>query len=137
MRALLPAALRTMSGAPSCAARLHLVLTEQADLEIHGPVDDRAVGLEPAVGHAEYQLGSHDPLDVDAVDHLLHGGQNLAGKLDLAEPQRAALPGRAEPPEETTQELPTAEASRASGGKNPRAATAHRGQDSPASPDRL
>src|ERR1700731_181117 len=100
MRAPCPGFLRTMLGAPSCTARLHLILTEHPDLEIHGPVDDRAIGLQPAVGDAEHQLGSHDPLDVDAVDHLLHGGQDLAGELDLAEPERPAFPGRAEPAEE-------------------------------------
>src|ERR1700730_7948107 len=106
LRVLLPGTLRTMSGAPSCAARLHLFLTEQADLEIHGPVDDRAIGLEPAVRDAQHQLGSHDPLDVDAVDHLLHGGQNLARELDFAEPQRPSFSGRAEPSEEEAQQLP-------------------------------
>ena len=41
---------------------------EQADLEVLRPIDDRAVGLEPAIGDAEHELRAHDPLDVDAVD---------------------------------------------------------------------
>src|SRR6476661_6055693 len=70
-----------------------LGVAEQSDLEIGRLVDHRAVGREPAVGDAEHQLGAHHPLDFEAIDHVLHGRQHLAGKLELAEAQRPALAG--------------------------------------------
>src|SRR6478609_7293869 len=86
------------------AARLQgLVLLEQADLQVEGPVDHVAVGRQPAVGDAEHQLGAHHPLDFEAIDHVLHGRQHLAGKLELAEAQRPALARRAEPAKEKAQ----------------------------------
>ena len=96
------------------------VLLEQADLQVARPVDDRAVGRQPAVGDAEHQLRAHHPLDLDAVDDLLHRRQHLAGEFHLAQAERPAL----------------ARASRASRGRSRAAATAHRGRGSPASPDR-
>src|SRR5262249_60834664 len=84
----------------STAARLHHFVAEQSDLQVHGAIDDRPVGREPAVGDAEHELSAHDPLDVDAVDHLLDRGQDLAGEFQLAEPERASLAGRAEPTQE-------------------------------------
>src|SRR5258708_14673255 len=71
---------------------LHRVgVAEQADLEIQRLVDHRAVRRKPAVGDAEHQFRAHHPLDFEAVDHLLHGRQHLAGKLEFAEAKRAAL----------------------------------------------
>src|SRR5438045_8034463 len=62
-----------MFAAPSGPARLQCgVLAEQTDLEIARPIDQRAVRRKPAVGDAEHELRAHHPLDVDAVDHLLH-----------------------------------------------------------------
>src|SRR5215467_7885436 len=75
----------------STAARLHHFVAEQSDLKVNGAIDDRPVGREPAVGDAEHELAAHDPLDVDAVDHLLDRGQDLAGEFQLAEPERASL----------------------------------------------
>ena len=82
------------------------LVAEQADLEVDRPVDDDAVGREPAVGDAEHELGAHDPLDVDAVDDLFHGRQHLAGEFQLAQAERAAFAGRAEPAEEEAEQLP-------------------------------
>src|SRR5262245_2000486 len=93
---------------PSTAARLQgrVVVTEQADLEVHGAVDDRTVRREPAIGDAEHELGAHHPLDIDAVDDVLDGGQHLSGELELAEAERAALAGRAQPAEKEPEQLP-------------------------------
>src|SRR5438034_346173 len=92
---------------PSGSARLqHGVLAEQADLEVARPIDHRAVRGEPAVGDAEHELRAHHPLDVDAVDHLLHGRPYLPGELELAEPERPPLAGRAEPAEKKPEQLP-------------------------------
>src|SRR5262245_1791777 len=89
----------------SSPARLRaFLLPEQADLEVHGPVDDRAIGREPAVRNPEHELRAHHALDVDAVDDLLDVGEHLAGELQLAEPERAALAGRAEPAEEEAEQ---------------------------------
>src|SRR5215467_12935275 len=82
---------------PSAPARLHHFVAEQTDLQVDGPVDDRSVRRQPAVGDAEYELAAHDALDVDAVDDVLDGRKHLAGEFQLAEPERAALAGRAEP----------------------------------------
>src|SRR5258708_17347966 len=86
--------------------RLHHFVAEQSDLEVDGAIDDRPVGREPAVGDAEHELAAHDPLDVDTVDHLLDRGQDLAGELQLAEPERASPARRAEPTQEKAQQLP-------------------------------
>src|SRR5262245_4040960 len=88
------------------AARLHRLVAEQTDLEVHRPVDDRAIGREPAIGDAEDELGAHHPLDVDPIDDVLDGRQNLAGELELAQPERATLAGRAEPTQEKAEQLP-------------------------------
>src|SRR5712692_8431891 len=96
-RALLP---------PSTSARLHHFVAEQTDLEVHRPIDDRTVRRQPTVGDAEHQLAAHDPLDVDAVDHVLDGGKNLAGEFQLPEPERASLAGGAEPTQEEAEQLP-------------------------------
>src|SRR5215212_3827757 len=86
---------------------LHRVgVAEQADLEVESLIDDRAVGREPAIGDAEHELRAHHPLDFEAIDHVLHGRQHLAGKLEFAEAERAALARRAEPAEEESKQLP-------------------------------
>src|SRR6516164_734477 len=90
-RALLP---------PSTAARLHHLVAEQTDLEVHRPIDDRAVRRQPTVGDAEHELAAHDALDVDAVDHVLDRGQNLAGEFQFAQSERASLAGCAHPAQE-------------------------------------
>src|SRR4029077_98021 len=90
----------------SPAARLHHFVAEQSDLEVYGAIDDRPVGREPAVGDAQHELAAHDPLDVDAVDHLLDRGQDLAGEFQLAEPERTSPARRAEPTQEEAQQLP-------------------------------
>src|SRR5262249_39966181 len=59
-------------------------VAEQPDLEIERAVDNRSVCREPAVGDAENELRTHHPLDIDAVDQLLHRRQNLSGELHLA-----------------------------------------------------
>ena len=51
-------------------------------------------------------LRAHHALDVDAVDDLLDGRKDLAGEFQLAEPERAALAGRAEPAQEEAEQLP-------------------------------
>src|SRR4029078_829110 len=51
-------------------------------------------------------LGAHHPLDFEAIDHVLHGRQHLAGELELAQTQRPALARRAEPAKEKAQQLP-------------------------------
>src|SRR4051812_13580641 len=88
-------------------ARLHcLVETEQADLKVVGPIDDRSVGLEPAVGYSKHELGAHHALDVDPVDDLPDIGKHLAGEFQFAEPKRTAFAGRAEPAQEEAEHLP-------------------------------
>src|SRR6185312_12441992 len=88
-------------------ARLqHLVLLEQADLEVARAVNNGAVRRQPAVGNAKHQLGAHHTLHVDAVNDLLHVRQHLAGKLQFAEAERAAFAGRTEPTEEKADQLP-------------------------------
>src|SRR5215467_2662511 len=96
-RALLP---------PSTAARLHHLVAEQTDLEVHRPIDDRAVRRQPTVGDAEHELAAHDALDVDAVDHVLDRGQNLAGEFQFAQSERASLAGCAHPAQEKAEQLP-------------------------------
>src|SRR5262249_50758700 len=92
---------------PSAPARCHrLVEAEQAYLEIGRPVNDRAVGLEPAIGNPEHQLGTHHPLDVDSIDDLPHGREDLTGEFQFPEPQCAPLSGRTEPTEKKPQHLP-------------------------------
>src|ERR1700733_2315303 len=66
-------------------------VAKQSDLEIERAVDDRSVGRQPPVGDAQHELRAHHPLDVDAVHQFLDGGDNLPGKFDLAEAERAAL----------------------------------------------
>src|SRR6185436_2199890 len=61
---------------------------------------------QPAVGDAEDELRAHHPLDFEAIDHVLHGRQHLAGKLELAQTKRPPLARRAEPAEEKTEQLP-------------------------------
>src|SRR5437899_1120248 len=93
--------------ARSRRTRLHRVgVAEQADLEVESLIDAGAVGREPAIGDAEHELRAHHPLDFEAIDHVLHGRQHLAGKLEFAEAERAALARRTEPAEEKSQELP-------------------------------
>src|SRR5262245_35598542 len=94
-------------GATSRLIRRHLLVEpEQPDLEVHGPVDDRSVGLEPAVGDAQHELGAHHALDVDAIDDLFDIGQDLARQLDLAGTERTAVSGRAAPSQKEPKHLP-------------------------------
>src|ERR1700719_3875230 len=80
----------------SSLVRLRLHVAEQADLEVGRAIDHRTVRREPAVGDAEHELGAHHALDVDAVDDVLHGRQDLAGEFQLPHAERAALAGRAQ-----------------------------------------
>src|ERR1700732_2627935 len=96
-RALLP---------PSTSARLHHFVAEQTDLEVHRPIDDRAVRRQPTLGDAEPELSAHALLDVDAEDHVLDCGQTLAGEFQLPQPERASLAGSAQPAQEEAQQLP-------------------------------
>src|SRR5215831_9983820 len=91
---------------PSTSARLHHFVAEQTDLEVHRPIDDRAVRREPTVGDAEHELAAHDPLDVDAVDHVLDRGKNLAGEFEFTQSERAPLTGGAQPAQEEAEQLP-------------------------------
>src|SRR5262245_27186706 len=98
---------RRPRGPPSAPARLHhRVLAEQADLQVHRPVDDRAVRRKPSLGDPQHELGTHDPLDVDPVDHVLDRGNHLPGELELAQSERAALAGGAQPAQEEAEQLP-------------------------------
>src|SRR4029078_12020943 len=45
-------------------------------------------------------------LDIDAVDHLFHGREYLAGELQLSEAKSPALAWRAEPSKKKSDELP-------------------------------
>src|SRR5215218_9190746 len=87
---------RTYSG----AGRGRRVPLEQADLEVAGAVNHVAVGGEPAIGDPEDQLRSHHPLDLEAVDYLLHGRQHLAGEFQFAQAQRTAIAGGTQPAQE-------------------------------------
>src|SRR5215831_3602009 len=62
----------TISQGPSAgsgAGRLQgFVLLEQADFKSNGTVDHVAIRRKPAVGNAENEFRTHDPLDVDTVD---------------------------------------------------------------------
>src|ERR1043166_5098 len=82
---------------PSAPDRLCRLIAEQADLEVECPVDNGAIRREPAVGDAEHEFRAHHALDLDAVDDLAHGGQDLARQLQFAKAERSALPRRAEP----------------------------------------
>src|ERR1043166_1178954 len=85
---------------PSSAARLQrLILLEQSDLEIKRLVNDGAVRRQPAIGYAKHQLRAHHALEIDAVDHLFHRRQHLAGEFQFAQAQGAAAAGRAAPAE--------------------------------------
>src|SRR5438477_1226725 len=91
----------------SGSARLrHRALADQCDLDVHRPKEHRAIGREPTVRNAQHELAAHHALDVDAVNHPFHGRQNLAAELQLAQAERAALAGLAEPGEEKAQHLP-------------------------------
>src|SRR5262244_514067 len=91
---------------PSTSARLHHFVAEQTDLEVDRPIDDRAVRRQPTVGDAEHELAAHDALDVDAVDHVLDRGQNLAGEFQFAQSESASLAGCAHPAQEKAEQLP-------------------------------
>ena len=52
------------------------------------------------------ELALEHALDVDAVDDLLDGRKHLIGELDLADAERAAAAGQAEPAEEEPGQLP-------------------------------
>src|ERR671921_228589 len=91
---------------------------EQADPQALGLVDPPPIRLEPAVGDAEHDLPADDALDVDPVDHPLHGGENLVGELHLAHAQGPAPARVAEPAEEEAAHLPE--------GVEPEAARHHR-----------
>src|SRR5262245_61977141 len=91
---------------PSTPARLHHFVAEQADLEIHCPIDDRAVCREPAVSDAKHKLAAHDPLDVDAVGHPLNRREHLAREFEFTQPERASPTGRAQPAQEEAKQLP-------------------------------
>src|SRR5215468_949840 len=67
---------------PSTSARLHHFVAEQTDLEVVRPID------------------------VDAVDHVLDRGQNLAGEFQFTQSERASLAGRAQPAQEKAEQLP-------------------------------
>src|SRR5262249_2230823 len=54
----------------------------------------------------EDELGAHHALDLDAINDLLDVRQDLARKLDLAEPECPPPPRRAQPTEEEAQHLP-------------------------------
>src|SRR4029450_10126911 len=88
------------------SARLHHFIAEQADFQVHRPINDRAVCRKPAVGDAKHKLAAHDPFDVDAVDPLLDGGQDLTGKFQLAQPECASPARRSEPAQEEAEQLP-------------------------------
>src|SRR5712692_7370191 len=92
-----PQASSRSAGSGTARLHHHRFLAEQADLEVLRAVDHRAVRGQPAVGNAEHQLRAHHALDVQSVHDLLHGRQDLAGKFQLAQAERAALAGRAEP----------------------------------------
>src|SRR5262249_25282495 len=66
----------------------------------------RTVDRKPAVRNPEYEFGTHDTLDIDTVDDVLHRRQNLSGQLQFAQSQRATLAGRTEPAEEEAEQLP-------------------------------
>ena len=65
-----------------------------------------AVGLQPAVGDAEHQLGAHDALEVDAVFDLLDVGSTWPENFTSPTPSARPRPGRAEPAEEEAEHLP-------------------------------
>src|SRR4051812_35002620 len=100
---LITASSASCAARAACAARLRAARLfgfaqfHQADLEVHGPVDDRTVGRKPAVGDAKHHLRAHHALDVDAVDDLLDVRQHLAGEFQFAKPQRPPPPGRTDP----------------------------------------
>src|SRR5436190_22386413 len=91
------------SGAGCCGIWLS---RNKRDLEVVGPEKLGAVSREPAVGDAEHEFRAHNPLDFDAVDHLLHARQHLTGKFQFAEAERAPFAGRARPAEEKADKLP-------------------------------
>src|SRR6185312_9773656 len=85
---------------------LTLNVGKEADPEVFGLKDQIAVGLHPAVGDAERQLGPHDALDVDAVFEPLDVVGDLAREADVAAPQCSAASGRTAPAEEEPGHLP-------------------------------
>src|SRR3984893_15565194 len=91
----------------SASARLqHRRVAEQADLEVHRPIDDGTVRREPSIGNAENELGTHHPLDVDAIHDILHRGQDLAGELELTPPERPPIARPSQPAKKEAEQLP-------------------------------
>src|SRR5262249_12692690 len=84
----------------------HRPLAKQADLEIQGAIDDRAVCRKPSVSDAENKLGAHHPLDVDAVDDLLDRRKDLAGELEFAKSKGSSLAWGSQPAEKKAEQLP-------------------------------
>ena len=107
----------------SVAKRLETVQTvsgrfgvlEQADPHVARPVDDLAIGLHPAIGDSELELGAHDALEVDAIFQTLDVRRHLTGELHLADAERAPAAGFAQPAEEETGELPERVEAKATG----------------------
>ena len=65
-----------------------------------------AIGLQPTIGNAEGQLAPEHPFHVHAVDDPFDGGKHLIGEFDLADAERPAATGQAEPAQKKSCELP-------------------------------
>src|SRR5689334_18920336 len=89
-----------------CCSRRGRSLLEQADPQILGAIDNLAVHGKPPVGDTEHQLRAHHALDVDVVHDLADVRQNLAGKLQFAEAERAAAPFATAPSQVEADHLP-------------------------------
>src|SRR5487761_47629 len=79
---------------------------EKTDPKILGFVDSPVVRFEPAVCHAQHELASEDPFEINSVDDLFHAWQNLVGEFHFADAERPASARRPEPTQIETHELP-------------------------------
>src|SRR6476620_1786976 len=90
-------------------------VAKKAYLEVHGPVDDGPVGREPAIGYSKHKLRTHHPLDVDAIEDVLYGRENLTGELEFSQSERATSARGAEPAQKESEQLPERIKSEAAG----------------------
>src|ERR1700730_1134784 len=79
---------------------------EQANPYVLGLIYACPIGLEPAVGDAEHQLGLEYSFQINAVNDTCDAGQDLIGKFDLAHAERPATSGEAKPAQIKAKKLP-------------------------------
>ena len=79
---------------------------KQADPQIFSRIDFASIHTYAAVGDAPDQLALYNAADLDVVNHLPGGRQDLPAELDFAAAQRAPPAGVTAPAEEKSDQLP-------------------------------